>query len=1287
TESTKQCLAFIAECTSSDNSVEQKLLSTNPILESFGNAKTVRNNNSSRFGKYIQIYFDGNGKIVGATNTNYLLEKIRVVQCVEIERNYHIFYQLVKAADAKMVLRDISNYGYLKGVSDVPGINDVHDFGEVLTAMTDIGLDSKEVNWVMQMCAAILWLGNVTIESKEKDVGITQKSSSITEAGQEALQIASSLLGLPPQALAQALTNRTFAVRGGAATLIGLSQEEALTNRDSLSKYMYDRMFDWIVNRLNKALQLQDYWNIGYFWFEIFEHNSFEQLCINFTNEKLQQHFDEHTFKMEEMLYRKEGINFDSVNYVDNQPILDLIEKKKTGLLPILDEQTRMPKTNDQTTFQAFCLTHKATSHFKPFVKKDGHFVITHYAGEVVYDVTCLIISNILYIILSIFIYFFGGQIQKKIFFFFFNLIFIGVSAGFLDKNRDSLQADLIALLGKAQFEFIPVLFPDAIDSSKTKKLSLGAQFQEQLNSLMTTLHGTEPHYIRCIKPNSDKLSDKFVVDIRLIDFSITNQTNKTCKLTYSGVFEAVKIRKSGYPFRKDHSDFWKRYRVVNLNKKYPDDRKKACQILINDMKMKGDVQLGNTMVLYRAEEHNEMELKRNIALNSTVEFLQRVWRRWDASHLYVEMKRVKPILDAAIAKREIQALEDAISETANVEYDMKLIRYVSYYQFLKQRLIREKELLEDITKMLDLPEIDNVVEDLRKLVAEAKELEINNELVQDAEAQIEIFEAKQKATRVLTDAIEEIKEEKLKEGINLAELAGYLPDEPLLVKAKQLVASLEKEREIITVLEELSKKGGYIQEGDAISYEELQVKVEEAERFGSFRVEKNKEMVERCKALVKLRTVVEEVLESKEQKDMDRLKELVETMARTDDSWSKHAEIVGANAVLHKFFNNEEVEQLQDAIGQAMSEMDHVALKFQLDEAKRKQIDETKAPVLTDAAKLLESIEEIRRLLTEGMKETNLMDVRDGLQKAANIGYSKAIVKKADSYFTQLNSFHAKAEAALQSFNINEMKNLLDVARQWNVNNEQVTQMKDLVFNTSPEKLLQMQLAKAVQNKDTKLVCKITYKLKTVFFEKNSNKFEWDKFPKLLNPKAWAKTARTPFGRDKLRTEFFVFTKNPIHHPLTDLRTSTEKSDVTSTAVSKFSVLKNEALQMFKNIMGYMGDRHYAQPILLVRDIVKKCMTHLPLRNEVFCQLIKQLTKNPRRVSEERGWNLMVVLLDTFAPSTDLENYLEHWLRTNPPPHKHPQFFVALLHQTMFQGSRTEVPSTEEIDSLLRGK
>ncbi|ETO28708.1 class VII unconventional myosin [Reticulomyxa filosa] len=515
--------------------------------------------------------------------------------------------------------------------------------------MTEIGLENVEVHWLMQLCAAILWLGNISIESAEKDVGITQKSSSISEQGQEALQIASKLLGLQPQALAQALTNRTFAVGGG--TLIGLSKEEAVTNRDSLSKYMYDRMFDWIVHRLNRELLVENasgkqkmsrYQTIGIldiFGFEIFEHNSFEQLCINFTNEKLQQHFDEHTFKMEELLYRREGIQFDSVHYVDNQPILDLIEKKKAGLLSILDEQTRMPKTNDQTTFQAFCQTHKSTVHFKPFVKKDGHFIITHYAGD--------------------------------------------VSAGFLDKNRDSLQADLIALLGKAQFKFIPILFPDAIDSSKTKKLSLGAQFQEQLSNLMTILHATQPHYIRCIKPNPDKMPNIFVGKLVLeqVCLTIFNIKKKrkaawyTYNLTYSGVFEAVKIRKSGYPFRKDHKEFWKRYHVIDLTRKYPENRKEACHMILSDMKLNGDVQIGNSMVLYRANEHNAMELKRNLALNETVEFLQRVWRQSNASRLYIEMKRVKALILDALAQRDLQALDDALVEAATVDYDMKLIR------------------------------------------------------------------------------------------------------------------------------------------------------------------------------------------------------------------------------------------------------------------------------------------------------------------------------------------------------------------------------------------------------------------------------------------------------------------------------------------------------------------------------------------------------------------------------------------------------------------------------------
>jgi len=333
TEATKQCLQYIAEFSGSDANVEQRILSANPVLEAFGNSKTVRNNNSSRFGKYIEIFFDRYFQICGAQNTNYLLEKVRVVKQSAQERNFHIFFQLCLGASAEQrdrwKLKHPKSFTYLNSTDsiEIEDVDDAHDFIVVQDALKGLNIDSSETDEVFQVVAAILHLGNIEF----KDVGDRKCEIHTLDS----LNTCASLLSLDPSDLSKALTSKVFKVPGkerDTGTIISLSSQESADSRDALSKFLYDKLFDWLVHRVNRAFgsPKEKCFSIGIldiFGFEVFQVNSFEQLCINYTNEKLQQNFNATTFAHEEQLYIAEGIDFTSVQYVDNQPVLDLIEK------------------------------------------------------------------------------------------------------------------------------------------------------------------------------------------------------------------------------------------------------------------------------------------------------------------------------------------------------------------------------------------------------------------------------------------------------------------------------------------------------------------------------------------------------------------------------------------------------------------------------------------------------------------------------------------------------------------------------------------------------------------------------------------------------------------------------------------------------------------------------------------------------------------------------------------------------------------------------------------------
>lgn len=314
TEATKRCLQYIAEGAKSDLGVEKKILMANPILEAFGNAKTLRNDNSSRFGKYMEIFFNSRDKICGAATQNYLLEKVRVSDPSDGERNFHVFYQLIKGADTELrrslkIEAEPGVYQYLKSCTDVETIDDKKDFGEVSRAFKDLEFDQSEVIGLYSIVAAVLALGQLSFnEAKPDQAGIANSSSG-------ALADAAAIIKIDSKTLATALTTREIRITGQETMKAALDPKQAVSARHALCKFVYERMFDWLVERVNKAMKTVRSGGTGQvcigildiFGFEIFKHNSFEQLCINFTNEMLQQHFNNNTFKLEEAIYRTYG--------------------------------------------------------------------------------------------------------------------------------------------------------------------------------------------------------------------------------------------------------------------------------------------------------------------------------------------------------------------------------------------------------------------------------------------------------------------------------------------------------------------------------------------------------------------------------------------------------------------------------------------------------------------------------------------------------------------------------------------------------------------------------------------------------------------------------------------------------------------------------------------------------------------------------------------------------------------------------------------------------------------
>ncbi|KAJ8425290.1 hypothetical protein Cgig2_000371 [Carnegiea gigantea] len=599
TETTKMLMRYLAYLGGRSGvegrTVEQQVLESNPVLEAFGNAKTVRNNNSSRFGKFVEIQFDKNGKISGAAIRTYLLERSRVCQVSDPERNYHCFYLLCAAPQEdreKYKLDSPDKYHYLNQSNcyKLDGVDDTEEYLATRRAMDIVGISAEDQDAIFRVVAAILHLGNINFAKGEEVDSSVLKD----ERSRFHLNMTAELLKCDARSLEDALIKRVMVTPEEVITRT-LDPESAAVSRDALAKTIYSRLFDWLVDKINNSIG-QDPTSksiigvLDIYGFESFKFNSFEQFCINFTNEKLQQHFNQHVFKMEQEEYTKEEINWSYIEFVDNQDVLDLIEKKPGGIIALLDEACMFPKSTHETFAQKLYQTFPKHRRFqKPKLSRTS-FTIAHYAGEVTYQ-----------------------------------------ADQFLDKNKDYVVAEHQELLQVSKCPFVAALIPpNPEETSKQSKFSsIGARFKLQLQQLMETLNSTEPHYIRCVKPNN------------VLKPAIFENANILNQLRCGGVLEAIRISCAGYPTRRTFVDFLLRFGVLApevLDGKC--DEKVACQMILDKMGLKG-YQIGKTKVFLRAGQMAELDARRAEVLGSAARKIQRRGR-------------------TCIARREFIALRDA---------------------------------------------------------------------------------------------------------------------------------------------------------------------------------------------------------------------------------------------------------------------------------------------------------------------------------------------------------------------------------------------------------------------------------------------------------------------------------------------------------------------------------------------------------------------------------------------------------------------------------------------------
>uniref|UniRef100_A0A2P2HZY0 Unconventional myosin-VI-like n=1 Tax=Hirondellea gigas TaxID=1518452 RepID=A0A2P2HZY0_9CRUS len=609
TESTKYILRYLCESWGSKmGQLEQKILDANPVLEAFGNAKTTRNNNSSRFGKFIEIHFSDRHLVVGGFISHYLLEKSRIVGQSPHERNYHIFYQLCAGAPDelrnKLRLTNPDDYEYLRhgctqyfvtkesasklssnstskehtsrGPLRDPILDDVRNFANLDKALGNLGLAGQERLAIYTTVAAVLHLGNILFEENPEDA---KGGCRICASSSEALRICAGLLGVDPGHLNQALLSRVMQTSKGGlkgtVIMVPLKIHEARGARDALAKATYSKLFDHIVHRINQGIPFSSSaYYIGVLdiaGFEYFPVNSFEQFCINYCNEKLQQFFNERILKEEQLIYEKEGLGVKKISYVDNQDCIDLIEAKGVGLISLLDEEHKLPKPSP-THFTSMCHSHHA-NHFRLAlprksrlkdhreIRDDEGFLIRHFAGAVCYQ-----------------------------------------TAEFLMKNNDALHASLEGLAQEAGNQFIKGLFMVSGSSNTNSRgkltfISVAAKFKTQLQELMDKLLGTGTSFVRCIKPN-----------VKMVDHEFEGGPILS-QLQCSGMTSVLELMQQGYPSRAPFNDLYHMYKKFLPEQLSRLDPRLFCKALFRALGLDDkDFKFGLTRVFFRPGKYAEFD-------------------------------------------------------------------------------------------------------------------------------------------------------------------------------------------------------------------------------------------------------------------------------------------------------------------------------------------------------------------------------------------------------------------------------------------------------------------------------------------------------------------------------------------------------------------------------------------------------------------------------------------------------------------------------------------------------
>ncbi|XP_040857247.1 myosin-10 isoform X3 [Ochotona curzoniae] len=1041
TENTKKVIQYLAHVASShkgrkDHNIpgelERQLLQANPILESFGNAKTVKNDNSSRFGKFIRINFDVTGYIVGANIETYLLEKSRAVRQAKDERTFHIFYQLLSGAGehlkSDLLLEGFNNYRFLSnGYIPIPGQQDKDNFQETMEAMHIMGFSHEEILSMLKVVSSVLQFGNISFK---KERNTDQASMPENTVAQKLCH----LLGMNVMEFTRAILTPRIKV-GRDYVQKAQTKEQADFAVEALAKATYERLFRWLVHRINKALDRTKRQGASFIGildiagFEIFELNSFEQLCINYTNEKLQQLFNHTMFILEQEEYQREGIEWNFIDFgLDLQPCIDLIERPANppGVLALLDEECWFPKATDKTFVEKLVQEQGSHSKFqKPRQLKDkADFCIIHYAGKVDYK-----------------------------------------ADEWLMKNMDPLNDNVATLLHQSSDRFVAELWKDvdrivgldqvtgmtetAFGSAyKTKKgmfRTVGQLYKESLTKLMATLRNTNPNFVRCIIPNHEKRAGK--LDPHLV----------LDQLRCNGVLEGIRICRQGFPNRIVFQEFRQRYEILTPNAipKGFMDGKQACERMIRALELDPNLyRIGQSKIFFRAGVLAHLEEERDLKITDIIIFFQAVCRGYLARKAFAKKQqqlsalkvlqrncaaylklrhwqwwrvftKVKPLLQVTRQEEELQAKDEELLKVK--EKQTKVEGELEEMERKHQQLLEEKNILAE--QLQAETELFAEAEEMRaRLAAKKQELE---EILHDLESRVEEEEERNQI----------LQNEKKKMQAHIQDLEEQLDEEEGARQKLQLEkvtaeAKIKKMEEEILLLEDQNSK--FIKEKklmeDRIAECSSQLAEEEEKAKNLAKIRNKQEVMisdleERLKKEEKTRQELEKAKRKLDGETTDLQDQIAELQAQIDELKvqlaKKEEELQGALArgddeTLHKNNALKVVRELQAQIAELQEDLESEKASRNKAEKQKRDLSEELEALKTELEDTLDTTAAQQELRTK--REQEVAELKKALEEETK-NHEAQIQDMRQRHATALEELSEQLEQA-KRFKANLEKN-----------------------------------------------------------------------------------------------------------------------------------------------------------------------------------------------------------------------------------------------------------------------